>query len=209
MKPPFQIQQANHSDASLAAELIYGSAHELMEFMFKDKETACEVLTKLYRKKKGHFSHIFTHRLEVEGQLCGIELGYSQQQLARQELVGSISLLLNSPVRLWWHLIFTTGRVLGGYVPKPSEGAYYINNIAVSDDAKGRGYGKALLNNAAKIAKKQGKQSVELDVTSVNIKAIAFYKAFGFEEVSVSGDERLLERYGLPPLLRMRYTVAI
>ena len=64
--------------------------------------------------------------------MVGIEIGYDKNQLARQDLIGSVLLLLKSPVSIWWHLISKTSSVIDSYVPKPGEDAYYINNIAVS-----------------------------------------------------------------------------
>ncbi|MDA0782503.1 MAG: GNAT family N-acetyltransferase [Proteobacteria bacterium] len=197
------IKPGSSSFSSAAAKLIYESSHELLNFMFKDQETAEKVLAKLYRKNKGHFSNVFSTVVEMEGEIVGLELGYDKGQLAKQDLIGSISLLLNSPFSIWWHLIAKTGRIIDGYVPKPSDRIYYINNIAVSDRCRGKGVGKKLLEYTIEKAKNNGYSAVELDVTSVNENAIGFYKKHGFVEVSKSGSQELMTKYGLPPLIRM------
>ena len=97
--------------------------------------------------------------------MVGLELGYDRDQLGRQAAIGGLLMLLNSPVSLWWHLIAKASRVIDGYVPRPSEGAYYILNIAVSSARRGTGIGMLLLANAIDRARRTGYHSVELDVT--------------------------------------------
>jgi ribosomal protein S18 acetylase RimI-like enzyme len=197
------IKPGEGKDASVAAELIYESSHELLGFMFKDHATACKVLAKLYRKKRGHFSHSFVHTAAIDGAVVGAELGYDKATLSKQDLPGTIWLMLSSPVRLWLHLALKVGPAVGKYVPKPSDNSYYINNIAVSSACRGKGVGQQLIEDIKRRAKQAGYTSVELDVTSVNQGAIGFYQKQGFKAVSESGSKELHEQYGLPPLVRM------
>ena len=197
------IKSGDPSFSSGAAKLIYESSHELLNFMFKSQSTAEKVLEKLYRKNRGHFSYVFSTVVEMDGEIIGLELGYDKEQLAKQELVGSILLLLNSPRSIWWHLIAKTGRVIDSYVPKPSYKTYYINNIAVSTKSRGSGIGKHLLEDIINRANHKCYDGIELDVTAVNENAIEFYKKHGFVEVSKSCTEDLMKIYGLPPLIRM------
>lgn len=189
--------------SNAAGKLIYESSHELMNFIFSGQKVAEKTLASLYRKKCGHFSYKFSTVAIVENQVTGIEIGYDKNQLARQDLIGGILLLLNSPVSIWWHLITTANSVIDGYVPKPGDDVYYINNIAVSSACRSGGIGKLLLEDAIQRAKKNGYSGIELDVTSVNENAMRFYTRHDFVAVSESGNQELHEKYGLPPLVRM------
>ena len=190
--------------AEAAASLIYESSHELMDFMFRDRALAERVLAKLFRKTGGHFSHRFATMAALDGRTVGLELGYDRDQLAAQDLQGGLNLLTNSPVSLWPRLLTTVRSVTADYVPAPSEGAYYINNIAVTPDCRGHGVGAQLLRAACERAARDGYDTIELDVTETNDGAIGFYKAHGFEIVSRSGSADLHGTHGLPLLLRAK-----
>lgn len=202
-KSAIVIEPGTPSFSLEAGKLIYESSHELMDFMFSGQEVAEKTLAVLYQKKRGHFSHVFSTTAMKENQFVGIELGYDKNQLAKQDLIGGILLLLKSPPSIWWHVITKVGSVVDGYVPKPGDDAYYINNIAVSSACRGGGIGLLLLEDAIRRANENGYRCVELDVTSVNEGAIRFYEKHGFAAVSESGSRELHEKYGLPPLIRM------
>ena len=202
------LRQGRPAFFAEAGVLIYESSHELLDFLLSDRGIAERVLAKLYRKSVGHFSFRFSTAAVVEDRMVGLELGYDRDQLGRQAAIGGLLMLLNSPVSLWWHLIAKASRVIDGYVPKPSEGAYYINNIAVSSARRGTGIGMLLLANAIDRARRTGYHRVELDVTSVNEGAIGFYRKHGFVAVSQSGGPGLQERFGLPPLIRMTHRLS-
>lgn len=61
----------------------------------------------------------------------------------------------------------------------------YLNIIAVSAEASGKGLGQALMKAAEDWAVAQGYQSLLLDVFASNERARAFYKAAGFVEDSL------------------------
>jgi ribosomal protein S18 acetylase RimI-like enzyme len=191
------------SRSSDACGLIYESSHELLDYMFADRDTAVKILSKLYRNKYGHFGYAFSTLAQMDKQVIGIELGYDKTQLQKQQLIGGVMLMLASPFSIWWHLAIKAGKTIDAYVPKPTEGAYYINNIAVSPDHHGQGIGGLLLKETTSRAVKAGYQKVELDVTSVNVSAIGFYQSHGFIQESESGDKKLMDECGLPPLVRM------
>lgn len=191
--------------ANDAAILIYESSHELFEFMFSSRPTAENVLSRLYRSERGHFSHRFSTIAMQGDKVAGLQLGYDLEQLSSQELVGGIALFINSPARYWWRLISRVGPVLDKYVPKPRSNAYYINNIAVAAAGRGGGIGRLLLTDTLNHANEKGYDSVELDVTAVNDSAIRFYEKNGFVRVFESGTAELHTRYGLPRLVRMAH----
>lgn len=203
MTSSIQIRAGAATDHQDAKRLIYESSHELMNFMFGDRDTAEKVIERLFRWSRGHFSHRFS-TVAVRGQqIVGIQLGYDKEHLAGQELLGSISLFINAPASRWWHLLTTVAPVLDKYIPKPSPGTYYINNIAVMNANRGEGIGKELLVHTIASAKAAGYRGLELDVTLVNEPAIGFYKRHGFSSQSESGSDNLHKQYGLPPLVRM------
>ena len=55
----------------------------------------------------------------------------------------------------------------------------YIESIAVDEQMQHKGIGCKLINHIKKFAKKQGFESIELNVWAFNNNAIEFYKAMG------------------------------
>ena len=172
--------------------------------MFGDRSIAQRVIGTLYKKKIGHFSHHFSTLLFLNGKVVGLELGYDKEELENQELRGNLALFFTSPLSNWWRLIRTIGPVLDDYIQKPACNTYYINNIAISTDYRGKGLGEQLLLHTIERAQRRDYDAVELDVTAVNEGAIDFYKKHGFVEMFRSGTKALHTKFALSPLIRMR-----
>ncbi len=56
----------------------------------------------------------------------------------------------------------------------------HIDQISVNLDARGKGYGKALMAAVYELAHQQGIQRITLDVWQFNVGAIEFYEHLGF-----------------------------
>lgn len=192
---------ADHSRES--AELIYMSSPELFRFLFGDYDLSIAVLSKLYRSRYGHFSHRFATQIYYRNELAGLVLGYTAAQLARQELIGGVLMLLNTPVANWRWLI-RAGRILDGYVPKPSRDAFYGNNLAVAPEFRGSSMGSRLFRHFMETAAQHGCRAFELDVTAHNDVATGLYEKRGFAFVSDSEEIVLSPEKSLPKLRRMR-----
>lgn len=198
----FRPADAFHAEA--LAPLVYDSSHELLGFMFGDRDGAESALAKLLRRPKGQFGHSFATMMLADGELVGVELGYDAEQLAAQELPGVLNMFHAMPVSRWLHLVGPVNRALAGYVPPPSDDAYYINNIAVDSTRRGLGLGRSFLDYVVATAKSRGYRCLELDVTEANEGGIRFYERYGFRTVSTSGTGATVDKYGLPRLKRMR-----
>ncbi|MFO7244293.1 MAG: ribosomal protein S18-alanine N-acetyltransferase [Actinomycetes bacterium] len=70
--------------------------------------------------------------------------------------------------------------------------AFHLMNIAVTAASRGRGVGRALMEDCMAEARSVGAREVWLEVAVTNQAAIALYRAFGFEDV------RLRPRYYQP-----------
>jgi ribosomal protein S18 acetylase RimI-like enzyme len=60
------------------------------------------------------------------------------------------------------------------------ERTLFITTIAVSAPARGRGFGRALMNKALEIAQERGIERVDLGVEADNAPAIRLYESLGF-----------------------------
>lgn len=194
-----------HADA--VTPLIYESVHELMDFMFGSRAAAERVLARLLRYPRGQFGFDHLTVMRDGERVVGVLLGYGREDLEAAELPGAINMLRAAPPIRWPHLVFTVNRALSGYVPPPTGDAFYINNVAVDSNARGKGYGTALLQQLTEQARRQGYRALELDVTEINEDAIRFYRRHDFHVIGESGSAALFERYRLPVLKRMRRVI--
>ena len=65
-------------------------------------------------------------------------------------------------------------------------------HIDILEPFQGRGYGKQMINHLLEELKISGSPGVHLHVSSKNLRARAFYKKLGFDEISVFKDELIL-----------------
>ena len=65
-------------------------------------------------------------------------------------------------------------------------------HIDILEPFQGRGYGKEMINHLLEELTISGSSGVHLHVSSKNLRAHAFYKKLGFDEISVFKDELIL-----------------
>lgn len=73
------------------------------------------------------------------------------------------------------------GKVAGYYSYNSVCGDGYINNIAVREDLRGKGIGKALMRDMTYTASLSGLEGLTLEVRSSNAAARGLYESFGFK----------------------------
>ena len=71
----------------------------------------------------------------------------------------------------------------GGAFTRPGR-FVLVDQLAVRDDARGQGIGRALMDEATAVARASACERVVLDVIAENEGAIAFYERLGFAPVS-------------------------
>ncbi|HDD44323.1 MAG TPA: ribosomal-protein-alanine N-acetyltransferase [Candidatus Desulfofervidus auxilii] len=62
-------------------------------------------------------------------------------------------------------------------------GEMHILNLAVKPELQGKGIGSLLLKRTLEFAEKNEVEWIRLEVRSSNLKAISFYKKFGFKKI--------------------------
>lgn len=77
------------------------------------------------------------------------------------------------------------GRLLGYYFAWHIAGESSLNNIAVEEAERGKGYGKLLMEHFLGRAEEKGSEDLYLEVSTENRPAIALYQKYGFERVGL------------------------
>jgi [ribosomal protein S18]-alanine N-acetyltransferase len=73
--------------------------------------------------------------------------------------------------------------VMAGFVVAASVGREWeIENVVVAEEARRRGLGGSLMQALMERARRQGAESVFLEVRESNVAAVALYRKWGFKE---------------------------
>ena len=80
------------------------------------------------------------------------------------------------------HVVADCGRIRGVVVLIPEAESMLLDNVAVSPDAKGQGYGRTLIEFAERSARDAGYGSIRLYTHEMMTENLAMYSRIGFVE---------------------------
>jgi ribosomal protein S18 acetylase RimI-like enzyme len=124
---------------------------------------------------------------EIDGSMAGVLLG---APAATPMPEGSLGLAWGwTRLRLW--AVSLSGRAFLNFMSKHGPGEWYITAVAVTPEARGKGVGAVLLEDAITRARDAGATSVTLDVDDKNVGAQRLYERYGFEVTGASPPARL------------------
>ncbi len=98
------------------------------------------------------------------------------------------------------HVLVEGNEVAGLLVLLPDDGAMLLDNVAVRPDRHGRGYGRALIAFAERLARGRGFKAIRLYTNEAMTGNIALYGRLGFVETH-RGDEKGFRRVYMTKLL--------
>jgi ribosomal protein S18 acetylase RimI-like enzyme len=124
---------------------------------------------------------------EITGSRVGVLLG---APATTPMLEGSLGLAWGwTRLRRW--AVSLSGRAFLNFMSEHGPGEWYITAVAVMPEARGKGVGAVLLEDAITRARDAGATSVTLDVDDRNVGAQRFYGRYGFEVTGASPPARL------------------
>jgi ribosomal protein S18 acetylase RimI-like enzyme len=170
------IRAAQAADAPDIARLVLVSAERFLPAVFG---TGIEAAVCILAAGRGTlFSHAHCWIAEAGGSTAGMLLGYSGREKSAEDPATGWGLLRTLGVGLVRRL----GRllVLQGTIGKLGADEFYVSNVAVYPDFRGRGIGSALLAAVERAAHDAGAESTVLDVEIDNLSAIRLYQARGY-----------------------------
>ena len=187
-------RNAKTSDAEDFARLIYFSAPSFFSALYgRDMKS---IMQNLFKEKNNLFSYQYTQVVEINNKVLGIILSYDWYIKQKMNLTTGIKMLKYMHINFVKKIpVFLKTKDVVGFL---SKGNYYISNVAVYPEYRGRGIGKKLFFEAEKNARKAGSDTLALDVETDNFKAIAIYKKNGFvieKENSVQLKKQLFSFY--------------
>jgi len=132
-----------------------------------------------YRSNLFGFEHAYF--AEVDGEKAGMILGYDWETKRRENLKTGFLLFKKIGVNiLGKFLLLMKFNITVG---KMYNNEYYISNIAVYSQHRGKGIGKKLIFEAEQEAKIIGAKRAVLDVEKENVSAVNFYRKLGYKVI--------------------------
>lgn len=138
--------------------------------------------------RPGHAWSVERARIaEIDGSLVGVLLGAPATTPMPE---ASLGLAWGwTRLRLW--AVSLSGRAFLNFMSQHDAGEWYITAVAVTPEARGKGVGAVLLEDAITQARDAGATSVTLDVDDKNVGAQRLYERYGFEVTGASSPARL------------------
>lgn len=195
-----EIVDGERGDASLFSAMMELSAPKLFSSVFG--ENFKRILESLFRERRNLFSFEHTFKVKIEGDVAGMLLGYDWKTKKGEEINTGKLLIKYMKFNFVKRLPFLVKlNSVIGYVNK---GEFYISNIAIYPEYRGKGVGTLLLNFVEEVAKKDKIEKLSLDVETENSGAIKLYKRLGFKivkEKSINLNGEIFKFYRMEKLL--------
>jgi len=175
-----EIRGARPEDAPHIARLVLQSAEHFLPALFGPGIS--RAIERLAAGRGTLFSHEHAWIAERRGSVLGMLLGYTgavkraQDPLTGFALVRLLKLDMLRRLGPLLKMQSTIGRIAGN--------EYYVSNVAVEPDHRGRGIGARLVARARAEAERSGLRSIVLDVEADNPRAQRLYERLGFRVVS-------------------------
>lgn len=167
---PIKFRSATQEDCAHLVLFADMATRRLTSFLWGNMaspgESACEIGRNVIRNDEGHFTHFTNWRIaEHKGQSVGALNGYIIPKISGPAPNMEVVKPLNELKAL-------------------AAGTWYISAAAIYQEFQGKGFGKALLVEAERVARSAGSDRLTLMVGSFNAKAYGLYQASGFTEWS-------------------------
>lgn len=175
---PITLRPAAPGDAAEAAALIHAAGPALYSWLFgPTREDAVALFRALFVLPGSVFSHENGTVAVRDGRVVGLALAVSSSTYHRGWALPRM--LLRRGPRFLLRLLPAAFALSGSTLPPPP-GAYYLGILAVSPDARDRGVGARLLEEAERLARRAGCDSVCLHTEIGNAGARRFYARHGY-----------------------------
>lgn len=198
----------NMKEANDCARLIYTSGPEFFSHLFNEKEPedVHRLLEFLYSYPDTTFSREAIIVAEKEGAVQGLVIAHPAEKLKKlaPNEIKYIIKMKGGFFKAFFHILkmgFRMGIVM--HFPKLNDDEYYISNLAVFEEFRGRGIAKQLLQQVEKNAQTKGLNKITLFVELDNNNAQRVYERSGFTVESKTVFPKKYNRHGLYGFYKM------
>lgn len=181
MKEEVSVRVATAQDTDQVVDLIYSSAPEMFDYMFKAYgKTAQDFIRYEFQHGGGFMGHRI-HKVAVNGETVkGIGAFYTGSQYGTLNIQTAWNIIKFYGL---WSGIKTLLRASHSesVMIKPKKSEIYIADLGVAEHSRSQGVGSILIDYHKDEAKQRGISHLALDVATINPRAEALYSRLGFE----------------------------
>lgn len=180
-----QFRRAGPDDASAAVPLIYSSGPAAFDYVFstRDGGDAQAFLQRCFVDGAGEFGWRNHWVGVVDGRVVAVGAGYGADSKWPFTLAAARQILGHYGVRQGLSVI-SRGLRVESLIRPPDGDMHYLAHLGVVPEVRGRGVGRALIDQLIGTARDAGRHRVVLDVAVSNPRAEALYRRAGFKVVS-------------------------
>ena len=200
------IRKPNDNEAKDCIRLIYMSGKEMLSYFLIEKDPEIyKYINVFYTKPDLLFSRENVLVKTENEKVCGLLLTvpakdmlqldkntakYGKELFEVTGLKNAVKMMFRSGLSKYMSNIYT-------------DDEYYISNLAVFEEFRGRGFGVELLKKAEELAREKGYNKLSLTVEFYNGNAKKFYEKFGFIETDKVDFPKKFHKYSLDGFYKM------
>jgi len=167
----------NKHDLKKVAGLIYETDAETLNFYFKNKEKAAELIQKLIQADGGSGENTYVTTGD-DNQVYGVLVAFKGDEESIKTDLKAYFKNLSFINALKFTLLEISYIFIGVKIDKDD---YYLSDVAVDENCRGRGVGTFILEKSLELAREKGCKRAVLDVDLKNEGALRLYKRMGFK----------------------------
>ncbi len=191
-----RFRPATPEDAAVAAPLIYSSGPDSFNYVFttRDGGDALAFLHSCFVDGAGEFGWRNHWVGEADGRVVAVGAGYGADTkwpftlAAARQIIGHYGLRRGLAV-------IVRGLRVESVIRPPDGDMHYLAHLAVLQELRGQGVGRALIDHLIGLARDAGRRRITLDVAASNPRAEALYQRTGFR-VTIERKSRLTSECG-------------
>ena len=165
------------TDLDAVAELVYDTDAYLFPFLFGASRRALPILRELIKLNANSFSHRYIEVYEGEGRVQAILIGYDHREIDKKAEEADFKRVLSAFDQI---LMVPKYWILQPFMDKSDVTGFYIQNVCVAAEHRGKGIGSLLIRNFCETHP----SAVWLDVELGNKAALQLYERLGFSIAS-------------------------
>lgn len=179
-----QFRRAGPDDALAAVPLIYSSGPAAFDYVFSARSGDAQAfLQRCFVDGAGEFGWRNHWVGIVDGRVVAVGAGYGADSKWPFTLAAARQILGHYGARQGLSVI-SRGLRVESLIRPPDGDMHYLAHLGVVPELRGRGVGRALIDQLIGTARDAGRRRVVLDVAVSNPRAEALYRRAGFKVVS-------------------------
>ena len=172
------IRKGKPEDAEDFSQLVLFTGPEFLAALFGSESNVRNVMKGSFQHVRNAFSYEHSHFIEANGEIAGMALVFTRDQMRREQLRTMLFILRYLKLSFLTQIIYLyrSSRI----VVQITGGDSYLAHIAAYPKFRSLGFGTKLLEVVEEEARAAGSKRMVLDVETDNTEATKLYERLGY-----------------------------